>query len=355
MEGNKLLEIVTEHSIQLRVVFEVLQDIFHDVNIDIIKDKNDVDDESDVDNTESESGSESGSEASDSEVSDESASGDESESGEESAESEDEKQSEQKNANAKSKSGIKLEAVDTSGAVFVYMRLDAKHFMKFKCEKSKITLGVKLSTVCDAIKQASDDHHLTMYVNNDDRQYLHMVVGNPDNGVVSEDKILLLDLDEEDFEIPVTEFEAKITMSASEFHKTCKGMSKIGHFIEILCVGNKLTLKCKGDMSERTKIYKDMTDVDDVDSMISIEYSNNFKGPHIIRGFYELKNITYFNKFSPLCPDIELFMKDEYPLGIMYTVAKLGKIVLFLTPININGEDHDYDETLYQDEKVEYV
>ena len=52
--------------------------------------------------------------------------------------------------------------------------------------------------------------------------------------------------------------------------------------------------------------------------------------------------------------NIQIFMKNSYPLCIRYTVATLGKILLCLAPVDethIKGSFSD-DEEIYEDEET---
>ena len=50
----------------------------------------------------------------------------------------------------------------------------------------------------------------------------------------------------------------------------------------------------------------------------------------IVQGVFELKYLTMFTKCTNLCPSIELYLKNDYPLVLRYMVANLGEIRLVL-------------------------
>ena len=50
----------------------------------------------------------------------------------------------------------------------------------------------------------------------------------------------------------------------------------------------------------------------------------------IVQGIFELKYLTMFTKCTNLCPSIELYLKNDYPLVLRYMVANLGEIRLVL-------------------------
>ena len=57
------------------------------------------------------------------------------------------------------------------------------------------------------------------------------------------------------------------------------------------------------------------------------------KSDRIIQGFYSLKNLNYFIKCTNLCNQIELYIDNDLPLIIKYSVASLGELKLGLSPL----------------------
>jgi proliferating cell nuclear antigen len=57
------------------------------------------------------------------------------------------------------------------------------------------------------------------------------------------------------------------------------------------------------------------------------------KTSEIVQGIFQLKHMVLFTKCTNLCPAIEIYLKNDYPLIIQYTVANLGNIKLVLAPI----------------------
>jgi proliferating cell nuclear antigen len=53
----------------------------------------------------------------------------------------------------------------------------------------------------------------------------------------------------------------------------------------------------------------------------------------IIQGIFSLKNLGYFIKCTNLCNQIEMFLENDLPLVVKYSVASLGDIKLCLVPL----------------------
>jgi len=53
----------------------------------------------------------------------------------------------------------------------------------------------------------------------------------------------------------------------------------------------------------------------------------------IIQGEFSLKNLGYFIKCTNLCNSIEMYLENDLPLIVKYSVASLGDIKLCLAPL----------------------
>ena len=48
---------------------------------------------------------------------------------------------------------------------------------------------------------------------------------------------------------------------------------------------------------------------------------------------FSLKNLGYFIKCTNLCGQIEMYLENDLPLVVKYSVASLGEIKLCLAPL----------------------
>jgi proliferating cell nuclear antigen len=61
-------------------------------------------------------------------------------------------------------------------------------------------------------------------------------------------------------------------------------------------------------------------------------FIKNENPDEIVQGVFALKHLVLFGKCTNLCNSIELYLKNDYPLIIKYSVASLGEIKLCLAP-----------------------
>jgi proliferating cell nuclear antigen PCNA len=354
----KILEVMTEHTVPFKTLIEVLKELLPETNVEFLADDN-------VNNTEDISEGES------EEEDDESAESGELDSEEELVESSDEeldsdnsdemgkakskKKVSKSSTVQKSKGGIRIMAVDSTKTVLVNMKLDAENFTKFTCRKKKLMLGMNLQVFHKLIKSIDKDDQLTLYVDLDNTNSLKIKVENKEEDKNTVLEMKLLDSDEEPITVPAISFDAHVTMNSAEFHKMCREMSSIADHMEIKCSSNKIIFACKGESANRTTTYRTGDGLGN--KKVSIQLGKT-KDALIIQGIYELKNLVLFSKCANLSTDIEIFMKNNYPLVIKYTVATLGRVLLCLSPLNdnsIKNAEFSDDDEYYSDEDVELL
>jgi proliferating cell nuclear antigen len=99
--------------------------------------------------------------------------------------------------------------------------------------------------------------------------------------------------------------------------------------VEITSSGSDLIFKCFGDFAEQETIISENTT-----SNMKVHKAGS--GSDIVQGIFQLKHLVLFTKCTSLCPSIELYLKNDFPLILRYTVANLGEIKLVLAPMKKN-------------------
>jgi proliferating cell nuclear antigen len=236
--------------------------------------------------------------------------------------------------------GLRILSFDQSQTIMIYVKLEAAQFSVFECKLPEYKVQISLSNLYKLIRSLDKDEILSMYIENDDRQNLIIEIDNHEKGCKSINKLKLLELNEERYNLPSFHPDVNIRMDSSEFHRICKEMNQIAEYIEIRCTENKFTFSCKGDCSEKNISY-DATNNDNIVIKFNTNRTNDTK---LVQGIFELKNIVLFSKCSGLCNKIQISLSNDYPMFITYTIATLGKIVLGFSPIEqSNVNDYDYE------------
>lgn len=231
----------------------------------------------------------------------------------------------------KSKGGMRIMAMNPKKTVLIHLKLDADNFDNFFCEKPKFVIGVNMLHFFKFIKTIDNSSILTLFMDSDETGKLGIKIENSEKKQVSTYSMPLMDLDSDPLEVPPTAFDAVITMPSSDFHKLCRDMSHISEFIEIQNADKSVILKGSGDIGDQETVLGE--------TINGLSVSRDENNNTIVQGKYELKHLVMFTKCTSLCPSIDIYMKNEYPLVIHYQVANLGDIYLCLTPVVEDNND----------------
>jgi proliferating cell nuclear antigen len=121
------------------------------------------------------------------------------------------------------------------------------------------------------------------------------------------------------------EYDAIITLKSSEFNKICKDYSGLlgAKVLEIKNIGQSLILDSVGDICKSKTIYGNSNN-----TLFDIKVEDN-----IILGNYDLSYLVLFSKACKLSNNVEIFLKNDCPLILLYKVGTLGEMKFMLSPV----------------------
>ncbi len=219
--------------------------------------------------------------------------------------------------------GMKIIAIDASQTVLVHMKLDSGNFESYYCPVKQV-LGISMLNFFKLIKTMGNSDTLTLYIEKSDINHLGIKVENGEKNSVTDFKLNLMDLPVENISIPPAEFDSVITMPSTDFQKTIRDMHVLSDIIEIRSVDQLLVFRCEGDFAtQETKIGQTNS---------GLVFLKNSKPTEIVQGLFALKYLVLFTKCTNLCNSIEMYLKNDYPIIIKYSIASLGSIKLCLAP-----------------------
>tara|TARA_B100001057_G_C22753282_1_gene912638 strand:- start:399 stop:1187 length:789 start_codon:yes stop_codon:yes gene_type:complete len=226
--------------------------------------------------------------------------------------------------------GIKMIAMDSSHTVLVHLKLESDKFEEYKCLEKK-NLGINMLNFYRIIKTMNNGDTLSLFMERDSESVLGIKIENCEKNTTSTFHLNLMDLDIHDIEIPPAIFESVITMPSSDFQKIIRDMHNYADFIDIKSVEEHLIFSCKGDFCSQETIIGETNE--------GMSFTTNQEPDKVIQGIFALKHLVLFGKCTNLCNSIQIFLKNDYPLIIKYTVASLGEIKLCLAPKCSNMEN----------------
>lgn len=215
-----------------------------------------------------------------------------------------------------SKDHVKISSMDGSKISMVHLKLNTCEFEHYYCEND-LSLGVNITSLFKLIKTVNNSDTLSFFVEKTNPSKLNIRIQNADK--ITTYRYQLLEIDNAEFTIQPKEFDFTITMPSGDFQKICRDMNNMGaDKVEIKSINDKLVFSCTGDIAEQETIVggKDV-----------INSSN------VTQGVFSLKFLLLFTKATNLCNTINIYLTNDYPIIIEYSVASLGKVKFILMPI----------------------
>lgn len=223
--------------------------------------------------------------------------------------------------------GLKILATDPSKTMLIHLKLNADKFDYFYCKEKQI-LGIDFTKFQRIMKTMSDNDTLTLFYekSEQDEEKLGIQIANGDKNKVATYKMKLMDIDENKFSIPPAQFESIITMPSDEFQKICRDLHVLSGLVEIKSIGKQLIFKADGDFADATVMMGEMG------NETGLNFVKNGDETEMVQGYYDLKSLCLFTKCTNVSNNIEIFMKNDFPLVLQYQIGTLGTLKLGVAP-----------------------
>ena len=226
--------------------------------------------------------------------------------------------------------GIKLINMDKTHTILVHMLLEAVNFESFYCKYPKIVIGVNMFHLFKLINSIDNNDVLTLFIEEADYcdgivNHLSLKFENGDINQCKIQKLKLIEPEEVELDVPDVKFSSIINLPSGDFQKIIRDLSNISDRLEIKSVNNELIFRCKGSFAE--------AEIRRMEQEGIMEFIEKPDDVNVIQGEFSLKNLSYFIKCTNLCNSIEIYLENDLPLIVLYSVASLGKIRLCLATL----------------------
>jgi len=222
--------------------------------------------------------------------------------------------------------GVVIKELNKTSSILIHCKLDADQFehYEYNYKHPKLTLGINLNNFLKCIKCMTNFDTMTWRIDDDDINKLIMILESEKEKKIF--KINLMDLEDANYEIEPVQFPYSIILPTQDFQNYCKNMMSVTDKIDIKSTNDNLFLSGKGELGV---IDFELT-ASNISSGLTIQ-KNTENVNEIVQGTFELKYLIIFTRCSNLCSHVNLFLKNNYPLIVQYSVAKLGQIKFVLS------------------------
>jgi proliferating cell nuclear antigen len=254
--------------------------------------------------------------------------------------------------------GVLVKAMDEPQNALIHLRLHATELEEYICDGTHVC-GVALLHLHRILKTMSSTDVLMLYMRRSNRNVLEIRIENNKKAKTSHYSLYLLDLQKTNIHVRSPEFPQAISIDSTEFHKIIREMKDISRSVDIQCHRNTLRFKSvKGTFAE-ADIHLGIRSTGDATTRVgtgaptplsvAAASSSNMTAadtghgddddddggddglyPDVVQGVFSLKYLSQFVKCTSLSKKVHLFLKNDYPLIVQYSVSNLGTIRLVL-------------------------
>ncbi len=209
---------------------------------------------------------------------------------------------------------IRINELSLDKCVLIDATLKSNNFEYFNSKTPTTSLSMNTIQLKNLLEFIDTNDAIILYIN-DTRRHLYIHSARQNNNIIT--KIGLFDRNQPILPIPQTMFTCKATMNSDELYLHFSRLKKTKcDFVEIECNGEEINFIGRKQDVEIIKSYKHIT---------------NTK----IKNTYEVNSLWSFRKLSKLCKNVDLYLKNDFPLVLNIQIEGLLKYNIFITPVNI--------------------
>ena len=211
------------------------------------------------------------------------------------------------------KKGVQVLTLDTARVALVDMFLDAENFEEYYCEADMVA-GINVTNMFKLLKFISNNDTLTVEINS--REYLDIRIENTAKRSDTRFKLKLLDINEDQIEVPTLKMAVTTTMQSIDFQRICRDMNNLAVDLEITRTSSQFIIRCEGDFANQETVIECVDD-------------KTFDGE--LQGRYSLKYLNLFTKATGMCASVQIMQEEDNRfLVLRYNVANLGELKFYL-------------------------
>jgi proliferating cell nuclear antigen len=209
--------------------------------------------------------------------------------------------------------GIRVTTLDTAQSALIDMFLRADNFEEYSCP-DEIVAGVNISNTFKLLKTITNNDIITMAVNS--KEHIDISIQNESKKSNTKFQLKLLDINEEQIELPAIEMSVTTTMQSADFQRICRDMNNIATNVQITRAEKEFRIQCAGDFANQETV---------------IECNDDMGSGKNLTGTYSLKYLNIFTKATGMCSTVQIMQEDENRfLVLKYNVANLGELKFYL-------------------------
>lgn len=236
--------------------------------------------------------------------------------------------------------GLALQAMDSSHVALCTIILNAAGFQTFTCDQPGM-LGLNTQSLAKLLKCATNDDIITLKTTAQNQDVLGLVFEGQKQefNKITEFDLKLLVIDEEQLEVPETEYDYTIQMPSAEFLRIIKNLSDLGDSCTISLKNGTVQFASSGDIADGT-ITLEQTNTNngaEHSDETAVVIAKRDGGGDDLKLNFSLRYLLIFAKASAMCPTVHISVLSNVPIMIQYNIGaepdyNHGNIRFYLAP-----------------------
>jgi len=212
------------------------------------------------------------------------------------------------------KEGMSILAIDPANVAMVFFKLPVSAFSEFKIENDEV-LGVSLESLKAVLRRCSAGSVLTM-----SRIENELKIEIVDK-IKREFNLALIEIEDEEKEIPSLEFASKIEMASSDFSEAIEDCSVVADSCSFVSEPDKFMIQAKGSLNSFKSEFSD-------EIKIQAQKANSK---------YSLEYLQKISKATKITDKTVINFSNDYPLKLEFNTP-LVELSFILAP-RVESED----------------
>lgn len=222
------------------------------------------------------------------------------------------------------KDRLYIQSMDKSHICLANIEIKSKWFSEYYC-MDNIKLSLDSSHFAILMNYSLKHNTIELKFENEvtpDKLYINFL-----NGKEIKDsfdhffELNLIEVEEDSLGIPVVEYDVDFTIESKKLTELLLELNTIGQDLNIICNEEKLELNASGD-SSKLKINIPIDDLNEFSIAEGEQLNLSFSLNH-------LSKMCCSNKLGT---NVELSLKDSYPMSLKYNLGDDSKVVFFIAP-----------------------
>lgn len=210
-------------------------------------------------------------------------------------------------------SGIRIITLDTARTALVDMYLSSENFEEYSCDED-IIAGINIANTFKLLKTITNSDVIIMSIDN--KEFIDITIKNDGKKTITKFQLKLLDINEDQIELPEIEMSVVTTMQSIDFQRICRDMNNIASEVKVTRNNKQFTIQCSGDFANQHT---------------TIECNDETSNDISLSGIYSLKYLNIFTKATGMCSTVQILQEQENRfLVLKYNVANLGELKFYL-------------------------